>query len=176
MILTSTQIINLLSKYFSPDVSDATGIGNFRGHIHASINNKGIGNDEKDKLDRKVIIIDDTMYVRTTENTELNLGGIWNTYKINVDIYKLFSDCQGITSGSLAENKYYMFRSAVKGKGMSDDQESKSKDFIFPADYTSKYGKIKSDEDWKDFKNQQNYKDGEVKFTEHNPDSSGGGR
>lgn len=149
LVISISNIKTLILNYF-PYEQSSTAIGDFS-NIKTSLLDGTLEEKYEDVQGREVIKIDDQYYVKTDEK-KVNLGSWINSFKINVGIYKLFDDCQGLTKGSVAEDKYYVCLD-------EDKVDPEYKGFLFSADLK---GDIKSKDDfydimgdWKDEKYQQ---------------------
>ena len=106
LILTISTTKNLVLNYF-PYVQSADAIGDFSS-IQTSVTDGLLEREAKDKKGRWTIAIDGEYYVKP-DVKKINFGSFLNSWKKEVDVFKAYDECQGITSGSLAEEKYYMY-------------------------------------------------------------------
>lgn len=106
LILTISTTKNLVLTYF-PYVQSADAIGDFSS-IQVSVTDGTLEKEAKDKKGRWTISIDRELYVKT-DVKKINFGSFMNSWKKDVDVFKAYDECQGITSGGVAEEKYYMY-------------------------------------------------------------------
>lgn len=149
LILTISNIKTLILGYF-PYQESSTSIGDFSS-IQTSITDGTLEYSHKDVQGRSVIKVEHQYYVNTGEKL-INLGSWTNSFKIWCSVYKLFDDCQGITRGSIASDKYYI-------SWEKDKVDAEYQGFLISADVK---GEIKSKDDyyalmgdWKEKKYQQ---------------------
>ena len=137
MIISISNIKTLVLNYF-PYEQSPEAIGDFSG-IETSITDGTLEKDHNDVNGRDVIKIDGQYYVNTGEKM-INLGTWGNSFKIWCSVYKHFDDCQGITRGSIASDKYYI-------SWEKDKVEPEYQGFLISADVK---GTIKSKDDYYD--------------------------
>lgn len=113
LILTISTTKNLVLTYF-PYVESADAIGDFSS-IQTSLTDGTLEKEANDKKGRWTISIDGDLYVKT-DVKKINFGSFLNSWKKDVDVFKAYDECQGITSGSVAEEKYYMYWTEYDGK------------------------------------------------------------
>lgn len=113
LILTISTTKNLVLTYF-PYVESADAIGDFSS-IQTSLTDGTLEKEANDKKGRWTISIDGDLYVKT-DVKKINFGSFLNSWKKDVDVFKTYDECQGITSGSVAEEKYYMYWTEYNGK------------------------------------------------------------
>lgn len=106
LILTISTTKNLVLTYF-PYTQSADAIGDFSS-IKVTVTDGVLEREAKDKKGRWTIAIDGEYYVKT-DVKKINFGSFLNSWKKDVDVFKAYDECQGITSGALAEEKYYMY-------------------------------------------------------------------
>lgn len=106
LILTISTTKNLVLTYF-PYTKSADTIGDFSS-IKVTVTDGVLEREAKDKKGRWTIAIDGEYYVKT-DVKKINFGSFLNSWKKDVDVFKAYDECQGITSGALAEEKYYMY-------------------------------------------------------------------
>ena len=106
LILTISTTKNLVLNYF-PYVQSSDAIGDFSS-IQVTVTDGVLEREANDKKGRWTIAIDGEYYVKT-DVKKINFGSFLNSWKKDVDVFKAYDECQGITSGSLAEEKYYMY-------------------------------------------------------------------
>jgi len=106
---------NLVLNYF-PYVESADAIGDFS-TIQASLTDGTLEKEANDKKGRWTISIDGDLYVKT-DVKKINFGSFLNSWKKDVDVFKAYDECQGITSGAVAEEKYYMYWTEYEGKSV----------------------------------------------------------
>lgn len=149
LIISITNIKTLVLDYF-PYEQSPEALGDFS-KIETSIVDGQLEKEYNDVEGRNVIRVDGQYFVNTGEKL-INLGSWTNSFKIWCSVYKHFDDCQGITRGSVATDKYYI-------SWETDKVESKYQGFLISADVK---GNIKSKDefyalmgDWKDKKYEQ---------------------
>ena len=113
LVLTISTTKDLVLTYF-PYVESADAIGDFS-NIQTSLTNGTLEKEANDKKGRWTISIDGDLYVKTGVKN-INFGSFLNSWKKEVDVLKTYDECQGITSGSVAEEKYYMYWTEYNGK------------------------------------------------------------
>jgi len=106
LILTISTTKNLVLTYF-PYTQSADAIGDFSS-IKVTVTDGVLEREANDKKGRWTIAIDGEYYVKT-DVKKINFGSFLNSWKKDVDVFKAYDECQGITSGALAEEKYYMY-------------------------------------------------------------------
>lgn len=149
LIISISNIKTLVLEYF-PYEQSPEAIGDFS-KIETSLIDGQLEKDYKDVQGRTVIKVDGQYFVNCGEKL-INLGTWSNSFKIWCSVYKHFDDCQGITRGSVASDKYYISWESSK-------VESEYQGFLISADVK---GSIKSKDDyyalmgdWKDKKYEQ---------------------
>jgi len=115
LVLTISTTKNLVLNYF-PYVESADAIGDFS-TIQASLTDGTLEKEANDKKGRWTISIDGDLYVKT-DVKKINFGSFLNSWKKDVDVFKAYDECQGITSGAVAEEKYYMYWTEYEGKSV----------------------------------------------------------
>ena len=90
------------SLYTSEDA-----IGDFSS-IKVTVTDGMLEKEANDKKGRWTIAIDGEYYVKT-DVKKINFGTFMNSWKKDVDVFKAYDECQGVTNGALAEEKYYMY-------------------------------------------------------------------
>lgn len=91
LIISISLIKDLVLKYF-PYQESYDAIGDFS-EITISLTDGAMTDEHEDVKGRKVIRVDGNYYVNT-DTKKINLGGFWDSYKIQCEIYKQFDDCQ----------------------------------------------------------------------------------
>ncbi len=105
LILTISTTKNLVLTYFPYTSEDA--IGDFSS-IKVTVTDGMLEKEADDKKGRWTIAIDGEYYVKT-DVKKINFGTFMNSWKKDVDVFKAYDECQGVTNGALAEEKYYMY-------------------------------------------------------------------
>lgn len=146
LILSITVITNLVTKYFSPNIDGETSIGEFRKHRYA-MNDQGIASDMTDKDNRTMITIDGQVYVETASNKKIDLNAGWGQFNIYGSVYKLYSECQGATGGSLADDQYYIY---WEQGDVNKENYDKYKGYLFSAK-AKESNDVESNDDFKNF-------------------------
>lgn len=106
LVLTISTTKNLVLTYF-PYEQSADAIGDFS-TIQATLVDGTLEKEANDKKGRWTISIDGDLYVKT-DTKKINFGSFFNSWKKEVDVFKAYDECQGATSGMLAEEKYYLY-------------------------------------------------------------------
>ncbi|MBE5820123.1 MAG: hypothetical protein E7310_04865 [Clostridiales bacterium] len=115
LVLTISTTKNLVLTYF-PYVESSDAIGDFS-TLQATLTDGTLEKEANDKKGRWTISIDGDLYVKTGVK-KINFGSFLNSWKKDVDVFKTYDECQGITSGSVAEEKYYMYWTEYNGKNV----------------------------------------------------------
>lgn len=115
LVLTISTTKNLVLTYF-PYVESSDAIGDFS-TLQATLTDGTLEKEANDKKGRWTISIDGDLYVKTGVK-KINFGSFLNSWKKDVDVFKTYDECQGITSGSVAEEKYYMYWTEYNGKSV----------------------------------------------------------
>lgn len=115
LVLTISTTKNLVLTYF-PYVESSDAIGDFS-TLQATLTDGTLEKEANDKKRRWTISIDGDLYVKTGVK-KINFGSFLNSWKKDVDVFKTYDECQGITSGSVAEEKYYMYWTEYNGKNV----------------------------------------------------------
>mgnify|MGYP003204527679 CR=1 FL=1 len=115
LILTISTTKNLVLTYF-PYVESSEAIGDFSS-IQATLTDGTLEKEAKDKKNRWTISIDGELYVKT-DVKKINFGSFMNSWKKDVDVFKAYDECQGITSGAVAEEKYYLYWTTYDNKSV----------------------------------------------------------
>ena len=143
LILTVTNVVMLVDKYFKPDMSSYSGtIGDFQSHYN--LKNDGLTKTLKDK--------NNEVYV-CTGSKKIDMDNRWDHwFDVHVDVYKYFDECQGWNAGGSAPDRYYVFQyrdGDWMGKNELDqDTEKWSINFMFPATWRTIVPNVTSKEDW----------------------------
>jgi len=172
LIITSTQVVGLVTKYFNPNINGETSIGSFRkyqGERWTLSTNGEVSNDMNDKDGRKMIIYGDQVYVRTKENVKQRVsGGLFGGNEVFLDQWKLYSDCQGWTGGTFAETQFWTFVDRA-GNWMPDETRDYYRNWIFSNEAYKNKNELSDEEDFKSFMEQNAAKwDKYTEFTEEN--------
>ena len=151
LILTITNVVVLVTRYFKMDMSTYAGtIGDF--HAHYNLKNDGLTKTLIDKKSRPMIVIGDEVFV-CTGNKKIDMDDRWDHwFDVHVDVYKYFDECQGWDAGSNAPDRYYIFQYR-DGDWMGQNELDKnteqwSVNFMFPATWRNTIGNVTSKEDW----------------------------
>lgn len=115
LVLSISTIKNLVLDYF-PYVKSEDAIGDFS-NIQGSLTDGILEREAKDKKNRWTISIDGEFYVKTGTK-KVNFGSFMNSWKKDVDVFKAFDECQGVTSGAVAEEKFYMYWTTYDNKNV----------------------------------------------------------
>lgn len=152
LILTITVITNLVTKYFTPNLSAETSIGDFS-DVNVSVV-QGISNNYSPT--GQIAIIEGASYIKTASDKKYDVDKGWfSSKKIVVDYYKDVTQCTGTTKGAFADIEYVYLRyqdgnSAFGGAG----EDNGYKDYFLPYDKLEEYrknGKISEPDGLKDF-------------------------
>ena len=152
MILTITVITNLVTKYFTPNLSAETSIGDFS-DVNVSVV-QGISNNYSPT--GQIAIIEGASYIKTASDKKYDVDKGWfSSKKIVVDYYKDVTQCTGTTKGAFADIEYVYLRyqdgnSAFGGAG----EDNGYKDYFLPYDKLEEYrkdGNISEPDGLKDF-------------------------
>lgn len=152
LILTITVITNLVTKYFTPNLSAETSIGDFS-DVNVSVV-QGISNNYSPT--GQIAIIEGASYIKTASDKKYDVDKGWfSSKKIVVDYYKDVTQCTGTTKGAFADIEYVYLRyqdgnSAFGGAG----EDNGYKDYFLPYNKLEEYrknGKISEPDGLKDF-------------------------
>ena len=112
LIISISEISNLvINDYFRSGNIDSNPIGfttldSYRSFSFATIDIGDRYSKKQDKDGRAIIFVDDAYYVRYKANVSVKFN---KKCTLNVDILKYYDDCQGITSGSFAQEIFYVY-------------------------------------------------------------------
>lgn len=158
LILSIVIIVRLVGKYF-PANKNYSSIGDFS-DISVSMT-QGVSN--KVNETRQMVSIDETIYVRTKQETKFDLEPGFGWKDIIVDEYKLYSEASGVTKGALADVKYYYFKwQSPNQVWMGKDGDKGYKNRFIPAETlksAKKEGDIADPDGFKRFLDQYAIKD-----------------
>lgn len=112
LIMSITEISNLVvNNYFKNGNIDTNPVGfssldSYKSFSFSSIDVGDKYAKKEDKQGRLILSVDGVYYIRYKANVRVKFN---KKCTLNVDILKYFDDCQGVTSGSFAQEIFYVY-------------------------------------------------------------------